>query len=155
MVKLFPINRQSSQSGHTLTELLVTLLILSILLLLPIIFLPNSWNSYKTEEVAKQFKEDLLLAQHLAMAHGRTIEVSINQTGKEYIIRGTSNDILLRRSFMDETMIFHSSSLPLTNIRFLYNGNPMYSGTMLLEVGGHTYRFTILLGKGRVDYRKF
>ncbi|MED1601090.1 competence type IV pilus minor pilin ComGD [Alkalihalophilus marmarensis] len=141
-----------SQAGYTLTELLISLSIFSMLVLLPIIYLPTSMNTYKTKEIADQFKEDILLAQHLAMSHGEIVTIKFFGPQKEYRIFGSK--VYLVRPFADENMVFSSHNLPGIQIQFLENGNPRYSGTMHLDIQKEKYAYTILLGKGRVHYRK-
>ncbi|WEG15905.1 competence type IV pilus minor pilin ComGD [Alkalihalophilus pseudofirmus] len=153
-VKLLKDKSTYSQAGYTLTELLITLSILSMLVLLPIIYLPASMNTYKTKEIADQFKEDILLAQHIAMSRGETIIIRIMANQNQYQIMNLGGKVYFIRPFTVENMSFSSHSLPRIEIQFLDNGNPRFSGTMHLNIQKETYAYTILLGKGRVHYRK-
>ncbi|MDV2885588.1 competence type IV pilus minor pilin ComGD [Alkalihalophilus pseudofirmus] len=152
-VKLLKDKSTYSQAGYTFTELLITLSIFSMLVLLPIIYLPTSMTTYKTKEIADQFKEDILLAQHLAMSRGEMVTIKISGPKKEYRILG-NKEVFLERPFADENMAFASSTLPNIEIVYLANGNPRFSGTMHLNIQKESYAYTILLGKGRVHYRK-
>lgn len=144
-----------SETGFTLVELLVTLSILSILLLLPALTLPNlSSTSHQAAFTAKQLKEDLLLAQHLAMATGRQTYVRMDNQKLEYVIRYSVFDVYLERPYVGEEMFIETSSLGLSSISFLANGHPSQSGSFILQIGDIRYRYTIYLGKGMISYKK-
>ncbi|WP_100373468.1 competence type IV pilus minor pilin ComGD [Bacillus sp. FJAT-45037] len=143
-----------SQSGHTLFELLLTLSILSILLLLPLISFQFNVKDYTHEQIADQFLQDVLLAQHLAISSGSQVRLRIESSTNEYRVQSFAGELLVTRPFPVENMYFETSSLPNNSIIFLSNGNPRYSGTMFLYVGDDKYGYTVTLGKGRVNYRK-
>lgn len=144
-----------NEKGFTLIETLIALSILSILLLLPMITLPNfSANSYEAPLSAKQLKEDLLLAQHLAMSTGRQTFVRIDNTNRKYVIRFSALDVYLERPYINEQMFIELVTLEQSSISFLENGHPSQSGSFILKMGDQHFRFTIYLGKGAISYTK-
>ncbi len=143
------------EKGFTLVETIITLSILSILLLLPFISFPSTLtNDSQAALTAKQLKEDLLLAQHVAMSTGKQTFFRIDNAKKEYVIRFTITDIYLERAYSSEDMFIELITLEQSSLSFLANGHPSRSGSFILHVGDSRYRFTIYLGKGMIHYRK-
>ncbi|WP_332632348.1 competence type IV pilus minor pilin ComGD [Halalkalibacter flavus] len=145
----------SSSKGYTLIELLITLTILSFILLIPIIKLSNpSSNDHEADLIAKQIKEQILLAQHVAIANGRRVFIRMNNDTKEFSIRYNSFDDYLVIPYQHSDMLFESQTLSLSSVYFHTNGHPGTSGTFQLRIGQNRYRYTIYLGKGMVSYTK-
>ncbi|MCL7749866.1 GspH/FimT family protein [Halalkalibacter sp. MEB205] len=135
--------------------MLITLSILSFILLIPIIKLSNpSSNDYEADLIAKQIKEQILLAQHVAIANGRRVFIRMNNDTKEFSIRYNSFNDYLVIPYQHSDMVFESQTLSLTSIYFHTNGHPGASGTFQLRIGKNRYRYTIYLGKGMVSYTK-
>ncbi|TWI55993.1 competence type IV pilus minor pilin ComGD [Halalkalibacter nanhaiisediminis] len=144
-----------SEKGFTLIELLVTLSILSILLLLPIITLPNlASTTHQADLMAKQLKEDLLLAQQLAMSTGRQTYVRVDNQLQEYAIRFSFSEVYLKRTYLENGMSIEPNTLSISSISFLANGHPTHSGSFILRIDDIRYRYTIYLGKGMISYKK-
>ncbi|NEU29635.1 prepilin-type N-terminal cleavage/methylation domain-containing protein [bacterium LRH843] len=141
------------EKGFTLLETLVALSILSILLLIPTITFPNlSAESKQAALIAKQVKDDLLLAQHVAMSTGRSVSVAFDDKQQTYTIRFHTNDIY--RTSAHKSILYERVNLGST-ITFLGNGHPSQSGTFFLWIGDTRFRYTIYLGKGMISYTKF
>ncbi|MFC0470967.1 competence type IV pilus minor pilin ComGD [Halalkalibacter kiskunsagensis] len=143
------------QSGYTLIELLVTLSTLSILLLIPAIMLPNLSNSsHEADLVAQQLKEEIQLAQHVAMSTGRETFVRLDNNAKEFIIRFSIFEVYSITPYQHPDMLVETINLEPSAIAFLPNGHPKRSGSFLLRIGKHRYQYTVYLGKGMVSYKK-
>ncbi|WP_332697911.1 competence type IV pilus minor pilin ComGD [Halalkalibacter lacteus] len=143
------------QSGYTLIELLVTLSILSIILLIPSIVLPNLSNSsHEADLIAQQLKEEIQLAQHVAMSNGREVFVRLDNRTKECIIRFGIYEVYSITPFQHPDMAVETISLEPSSIAFLPNGHPKRSGSFLLCIGKHRYQYTVYLGKGMISYKK-
>ncbi|MDT8863030.1 competence type IV pilus minor pilin ComGD [Alkalihalobacillus sp. MEB130] len=144
-----------NESGYTLIEMLLTLSILSILLLISTITLPSlSSNNHEADLIAKQIKEQILLAQHVALTSGRDVTVRPDNNTKEFIIRYHTGDVYLVIPFQHPDMVFESNTLILSAIRFVANGHPRQTGSFLMHIGKNRYQYTIYIGKGMVSYRK-
>jgi competence protein ComGD len=143
------------QSGYTLIELLTTLSIFSIILLIPTIKLPTLSNSsYEADLIAQQVKEEIQLAQHVAMATGREIFVRFDNQKKESIIRFSIYEVYSITAYQHSDMLVETINLEPSKIAFLPNGHPKRSGSFLLRIGKHRYQYTIYLGKGMISYKK-
>lgn len=143
-----------NEKGYTLLEMLLVLSIFSILLLLPIITIPKLDNTpIDAIAVAEQLKNDLLLAQQVAMATGKQTFFRTDNDKKEYVIRFSLTDVYSRHPYVRDDMHIQFVTLNYT-FSFLANGHPSHSGTFILHVGEQKFRFTIYLGKGMIFYQQ-
>ncbi|KGA95910.1 hypothetical protein AJ85_09485 [Alkalihalobacillus alcalophilus ATCC 27647 = CGMCC 1.3604] len=148
-------NKNWSSTGFTLIELLLVLSIISILLFVPLLFTKSFQYEPSPEQVAESLREDLLLAQHIAMSKGSHINFVIDNLTKKYVIRYGAFDTIVEKPYAREDMsIYFFSTINNNNISFNRNGHPRISGSFRLEVGGERFIFTIYLGKGWVEYKK-
>ncbi|WP_227938540.1 competence type IV pilus minor pilin ComGD [Alkalihalobacillus deserti] len=144
-----------AESGYTLVELLITLSLLSILVSLPLVTFPKlNETSLEADIIAKQVKENLLLAQQVAMSTGRLTQIRTDNSTKEFTIRFAPFDNYSVIPYQHRDMLFESLTISPSSVAFLANGHPSRSGTFLLKVGHHRYTFTIHIGKGMITYRK-
>ncbi|WP_100404792.1 competence type IV pilus minor pilin ComGD [Bacillus solitudinis] len=142
------------QRGYTLIETLISLSIFSLLLTLPILFLHDFRKPYEVDYLAHQFKEDILLAQHIAMTHGRTTYIKVDLLSNDYVIRFSANDEYFKRPIINKIMQFSAVSMGVNDISFNPNGNPRKSGTIQVKIHDRVFHYTIYLGRGRVYYRE-
>ncbi|KHF38085.1 competence type IV pilus minor pilin ComGD [Halalkalibacter okhensis] len=145
----------NSNQGYTLIELLITLSILTIILLIPT-FKPTDSSpvNHEADLIAQQIKEQIILAQHVAIANGRRVFIRTDNDTKQFFIRFHNFDDYLIIPYQHPDMLFESQTLSLSSIYFHTNGHPGASGTFRLRIGLNSYRFTIYIGKGMVSYTK-
>ncbi|WP_088104690.1 competence type IV pilus minor pilin ComGD [Halalkalibacter urbisdiaboli] len=143
-----------TQNGYSLIELLISLSILSLLLIIPSVTLQSTFHSEQTEYIAYQIKEDLLLAQHIAITNGRTTSVYVDNQQNYYTIRFSTTEEYMRRAFQHDKIMFSAVTMGINDISFLPNGNPRKSGTIKVMIHDREFFYTIYLGKGRVYYRE-
>ncbi|GAE28443.1 hypothetical protein JCM9140_4668 [Halalkalibacter wakoensis JCM 9140] len=108
----------------------------------------------EAELIAKQVKEQLILAQHVAIAHNRNVHIRVDQDTKEFRIRFAIGGDYLVVPFQHSSMLFERMTIFPNSIYFLPNGHPGVSGSFSLRIGDHKYQYTVYLGKGMVAYRK-
>ncbi len=108
-----------NEAGYSLIEMLIVLSIFSILLILPMTTFSSINKSYTHEYIAWQFKQDLMMAQHAAMTHGRITTVRINNSERTYTIRFSAFDPYVTRPFQNDDMRFQFISLGDSAISFL------------------------------------
>ncbi|TES49049.1 type II secretion system protein [Halalkalibacterium halodurans] len=145
----------SRSNGFTLMETLIVLFIFSILISLPLAFLPSQSKHQQSEHAARLFNEDLLFAQHLAMTEGMRIKVEIDHHNERYTLVSDSSRSYLSRAFPMEGMYFEEGTLGGNRpIEFLPNGHPRFAGSISLYAGDRQYRYTIMIGKGKVKYER-
>lgn len=143
-------------SGYTLIELLITLSLLSILLSLPFITFPKlNDTSLEAEIIAKQVQETLVLAQQVAMSHGRSTQIRVDNSKKELTIRFSAHDVYSVTAYQHPNMSFDFLTMDPSSVVFLTNGHPSRSGAFLVRIGPYRYRFVVYLGKGMITYSRF
>ncbi|MFC0561653.1 competence type IV pilus minor pilin ComGD [Halalkalibacter alkalisediminis] len=146
---------KDSNSGYTLIELLITLSLLSILISLPLVNFPKLHaTSQEADIIAKQVQDTLILAQQVAMSTGRATQIRADNSMKELTIRFAPYDDYSVTPYQHPDMTLELLTISPSSIAFLANGHPSRSGTFLLRIGSHRYRFTVYLGKGMITYTK-
>lgn len=136
--------------GFTLIECLLTLLLLSILLLLPTLF-SNSNQLQKDERVTiEKLRNDLVYAQHLAMTEGKRVTVLFE--GNELIL--FYNRAEQFRFHYEHEIQLKSITMSMNDIVFLANGHPHKAGSWDVFTDHIHARFSIQIGKGRIVYRE-
>lgn len=68
-----------ADDGFTFIELLLTILLLSVLLLLPIVYISENEPINEEKAAIAKLREDLVLAQHIAMTEGKKVTVSFEE----------------------------------------------------------------------------
>src|SRR5690625_263356 len=103
------------EKGFTLIETLIVLSILSILLLLPLFTFPTvTSTTHQAPFIANQLKEDILLAQQVALSTGKQTYVRMDNIREEYVIRHSVTDIYLKRKYAEKDMFIEPGSLDLS-----------------------------------------
>ncbi|MFK3937228.1 competence type IV pilus minor pilin ComGD [Alkalihalobacillus sp. NPDC078783] len=141
-----------NEQGYTLIEMLITLTLLSVLTILPMLAFSNVRETHESEYVSWQLKQDLILAQQLAMARGEITLVL--PTEKAYHIRLLNRESYLERPYATSDMQIRPLSLTGPLVMFNRVGNPRYAGTISLRTNRQHYIYTLHLGKGRIRYSK-
>lgn len=145
-------NKLKNQSGYTLIEMTIVLMIITVATSLSFANMKKTFDAAERNEFILQFQQDILLAQQKAISENTLTTVFILNNNKEYVIRQGSN-VLLRRKFPDNVS-FVPVSLSLNDISFLGDGNARRSGTMLIRTETSSYRLVMLLGRGRFYIEK-
>ncbi|WP_062048153.1 competence type IV pilus minor pilin ComGD [Bacillus sp. JCM 19034] len=140
------------KNGFTLVEVLMVLSMLSLLVVIPLLIFPTmNNNSFHSDVIARQIKDDLLFAQQTAMSQSRQTYIRFSQNS--YRVQYSVTDIIIERENIPHLQA-RSSSLPLYSISFTPSGHPTHSGHFFVTIGEQTYRYTIYLGKGMISYSK-
>jgi len=106
-----------------------------------------TYDATKRNEFIFQFQQDLYYTQQLALSHHLSASVVIRNDSKNYQIR-QGGKVKLTRQF-NVNVAFIPASLSLNDINFLHDGNARKAGSLIIEIGNHSYRFVLLLGRGR------
>lgn len=133
--------------GYTLIEMTLVLMIIAVVSSLTFGNMKSTFDATKRNEFIYQLQQDLFYTQQLALSHHLSASVVIRNSSKEYIIRQGGVVKLTRR--FDDNVTFIPVSLSLNDITFLHDGNARKAGTMIIEIGDHSYRLVLLLGRGR------
>jgi competence protein ComGD len=141
-----PILRNNS--GHTLTELIIALFILSTVAQITLL----SFNEFHLAKVDRDFIEilssDLMYAQQWAISNEKSVTVRINNSDHSYTIND-SVYVVLQKRYFDPGMRFEKGTIDFSTITFKSNGSVDKAGTILLYTPHDHYKIVFNLGKGR------
>jgi prepilin-type N-terminal cleavage/methylation domain-containing protein len=141
--KTLKINR-----GYTLTELLVTLVIVGIIAAIASPSFLGLLSRYRLEGALQQLLGAINETQRLAMVRGKSCRININLSTNK-ITANTAGCLLSDRS-LDDSITIRSNFTGSTNITFSYKGSTTRMGTIVLS-SDHTDLqkcFVIALGTG-------
>jgi prepilin-type N-terminal cleavage/methylation domain-containing protein len=141
--KTLKINR-----GYTLTELLVTLVIVGIIAAIASPSFLGLLSRYRLEGALQQLLGAINETQRLAMVRGKSCRININLSTNN-ITANTAGCLLSDRS-LDDSITIRSNFTGSTNITFSYKGSTTRMGTIVLS-SDHTDLqkcFVIALGTG-------
>ncbi|WP_078428742.1 competence type IV pilus minor pilin ComGD [Alkalihalobacterium alkalinitrilicum] len=133
--------------GHTLTELLIALMVISIIGSITLISLYAPFSAYERNRFISQLENDLYYAQQLAISNGAPSVFFINTSRNLYAIK-QNNQFVYEQPF-NITVSFERGSLGIDDIKFLSNGNISKPGTLFMYIDNQRYALVFLLGKGR------
>ncbi|OLO42881.1 hypothetical protein BTR23_02460 [Alkalihalophilus pseudofirmus] len=133
--------------GHTLTELLIALMVISIIGSITLISLYAPFSAYERNRFISQLENDLYYAQQLAISNGAPSVFFINTSRNLYAIK-QNNQFVYEHPF-NITVSFERGSLGIDDIKFLSNGNISKPGTLFMYIDNQRYALVFLLGKGR------
>ncbi|WZX99363.1 competence type IV pilus minor pilin ComGD [Bacillus sp. FSL W7-1360] len=139
-----------NEDGFTLVELLISLLILSLVLLIPLSFFPNTIKTKEAFLAADKLRDDVRLAQHIAMSNGARIDLSFSD---QQLTLTSEGEVIAQFSY-PIPIVIEAVTMDFNEIAFLENGHPRQSGTWTVVIHGQTFVYTLQLGKGRVAYRE-
>lgn len=141
------------QGGFTFLEMLLVLSIVSILSVVTYFNVAPLYEKQKVEQFLKQFSQDILYMQQLAI-NRRNHHIlrwfpekhmySISESGKE-------RSILLRKYEDDIQIDLNTFPNPMT---YNASGNINKGGTIVLSYRKRTYEIVFQLGRGRFTYRE-
>ncbi|MFD2925960.1 prepilin-type N-terminal cleavage/methylation domain-containing protein [Halobacillus naozhouensis] len=143
------IDMNQSQTGYTLSEVMIVLVAFSAILAVVVPFHHQVVATVKVTHYLEQIENDLLLAQQLTMQHHPHYWVMIRPDQRDYYLYDYANrKILLHRKFPKEWAI----RLPTLEIPIQFNasGSIQNPGTMVLLTPKANYKLTFPFGKSRV-----
>ncbi|MFP7208580.1 competence type IV pilus minor pilin ComGD [Bacillus safensis] len=140
------------EKGFTLMEQLMILLVLSILLSIIGMKIPNLIVSAEAKRQVNIMKQDLQLASYTAFIKKTRVLVEIQPPHVSYqVIDQKSNEVIA--SYQHKKGSIKTSTFS-QGIYFNENGHPSSGGSLIVEFGGQTYKLTIYLGSGRIHVQK-
>ena len=153
----------STQSGFTVVEMLVTLILYTITLTLAITMFSGYQSRTAAQRAAQVFAMDLSLARTSAVRGREVVIVDFNEAGGSYLIRLESGDTLVEREFgRDDEIPLDSLNLQLTGDTVAFNargvgdlsGSGSSLGTASFAAGVTVYDvFFNIMGASRIDSR--
>jgi prepilin-type N-terminal cleavage/methylation domain-containing protein len=139
---------QEGDRGYTLTELLVTLVIVGIIAAIASPSFMGFLSRHRLEEALQQLLGGINETQRLAMTKGKSCRININPS--THNITANSPGCLLSDRHLDDSITIRSNFTGSTNITFSYKGSTTRMGTIVLS-SDHTDLqkcFVISLGTG-------
>ncbi|CUB21272.1 hypothetical protein BN2127_JRS3_02603 [Bacillus safensis] len=128
------------------------LLVLSILLSIIGMKIPNLIVSAEAKRQVNIMKQDLQLASYTAFIKKTRVLVEIQPPHVSYqVIDQKSNEVIA--SYQHKKGSIKTSTFS-QGIYFNENGHPSSGGSLIVEFGGQTYKLTIYLGSGRIHVQK-
>ncbi|KLL00659.1 competence protein ComGD [Bacillus pumilus] len=140
------------EKGFTLIEQLMILLVLSILLSIIGVKIPNLIVSAEAKRQVNIMKQDLQLASYTAFVKKTRVHVEIQPPHVSYqVIDQKSNEVIA--SYQHKKGSIKTSTFS-QGIYFNENGHPSSGGSLIVEFDSQTYKLTIYLGSGRIHVQK-
>lgn len=139
-----------ADDGFTFIELLLTVLLLSVLLLLPTFYISQKQPINEEKAAIARLREDLVLAQHIAMTEGKKVTVSFEED-RLVVFAGQKEHSTFHYPLVLE---MEAVTMSINDVVFLENGHPQRSGSWNVATSNVTARFSLQIGKGRVSYRE-
>ncbi|KFN02106.1 type II secretion system protein [Bacillus clarus] len=141
------------QRGFTLLEMLLVLFSVSILSIVTYYNVTPLYEKQKIEQFLKQFSNDILYMQQLAISRQSHYTLRWFKERNMYCIGESVEEqfILIRQYDGDIKIDLHTFPNPMT---YNASGNINRGGTILLSYRGHTYEIIFQLGRGRFTYRE-
>jgi prepilin-type N-terminal cleavage/methylation domain-containing protein len=153
----------STQSGFTVVELLVTLILFTIAMALGSSVFSGYQSRTAAQRAAQVFAMDLSLARTSAVRGREVVIVDFDEAGGSYVIRLESGDTILRREFgRDDDIPLDSLNLQLTGDSLAFDsrgvgdlsGSASPLGTASFAAGANIYDVSFnVMGASKVDPR--
>lgn len=132
--------------AHTLIEMVLVLLLLSVLLLIPLLSFSPLHEKLHIDHFLNVLSEDIRFAQQFAYANETVVYFRFQQNTYEVRKSGQAEP-LIARTFM-ESISFQPVTLSPSEIRFNSKGNISKAGTIFIETPIKRYRLVFLIGRG-------
>lgn len=141
------------QNGFTFLEMLLVLSIISILSIVTYFNVAPLYERQKVERFFRQFSQDILYMQQLAINHRNLYMLRWVPEKHMYSIweSGDARALMLREYERDIKVDLNTFPNPMT---YNANGNINQGGTILLFYRARTYEIVFQLGRGRFTYRE-
>lgn len=137
--------RQSS--GFTLIEMLIVLSAAFMLTFSSLFVFTPQRDFLQTHLFLSQFKSDLFYAQQYAISRQKNVTVYLLPDQYAYIVSAGEGGYLIERHYSREIKVTPATMSSI--FRYLANGNIDKFGSIYIQAGKKTYRFTFQIGKGR------
>ena len=141
------------QQGFTLLEMLLVLFAISILSMVPYFNVHSLYEKQKIEQFLKQFSNDILYMQQLAINRQKHYTLRWHKDRHMYYIGDSSTNLsIIKREYDSDIQLdLNTFQNPMT-----YNpsGNINRGGTILLSYRSYKYEIVFQLGRGRFTYRE-
>ena len=141
------------QQGFTLLEMLLVLFAISILSMVTYFNVHSLYEKQKIEQFLKQFSNDILYMQQLAINRQKHYTLRWHKDRHMYYIGDSSTNLsIIKREYDSDVQIdLNTFPNPMT-----YNpsGNINRGGTILLSYRSYKYEVVFQLGRGRFTYRE-
>ena len=141
------------QKGFTLLEMLLVLFSISVLSMITYLNVHSLYERQKIEQFLKQFSNDILYMQQLAINRQKHYTLRwYKERNMYYIGESGSTQFIIKREYDNDIQInLHTFPNPMT-----YNpsGNINRGGTILLSYRNYKYEIVFQLGRGRFTYRE-
>lgn len=143
------------QSGFTLMEMLLALVIFSIILMLTFPSFQSTDKKYEEELFFQKLEDDLFLAQQTALSEGTTVVVKFNPSQKFYLVQYVSGKVLFRRDIPQNLALY--TNFDRNQFHYNLHGNISQGGRLFFYDTSdnrplRTYVFQ--LGNGRFQVEK-
>ncbi|KYG38979.1 competence protein ComG [Bacillus gaemokensis] len=141
------------QNGFTFLEMLLVLCVISILSVITYFNVTPLYEKQKVEQFLKQFSQDVLYMQQLAIGHRKRYTLRWFPENHLYRIgkSGEKQFIFTREYDRDIKIDLNTFPNPMT---YNASGNINQGGTLLLSYRARTYEIVFQLGRGRFTYRE-
>ncbi|MFK4423982.1 competence type IV pilus minor pilin ComGD [Bacillus sp. RC51] len=141
------------QKGFTLLEMLLVLFAISVLSVVTHFNVTSLHEKQKVEQFLKQFSNDILYMQQLAIKRQKHYTLRWFKEKHMYYISESETALLIAKGEYDKDVQIdlHTFPNPMT-----YNpsGNINRGGTILLSYREYKYEIVFQLGRGRFTYRE-
>ncbi len=134
--------------GYTLTEMMVTLIIIGVIAAIALPAFTGLLSRYRLEGALQQLLGAINETQRLAMVRGKSCRINVNPSTNK-ITANTAGCLLSDRSLNSEIKI-RSNFIGSTYITFSYKGSTTRAGTIVLSSDNTDLQkcFVISLGTG-------
>lgn len=143
----------NNHKGYTLTEIMVVLFCWSVFLACIVPLHHHTYQSIQTKHTLKQFKEDVLLTQHLTMNDHIYYSLKFFQETPSYIIYDSKNKKTILNRKLPQEWGIQMLTLDQT-IRFNQRGIIRKAGTMKISAPDQTFTVTFPFGASRLRIEK-
>lgn len=134
--------------GFTLSESLLVFSVFLIISSITAFTLKPQYYSLDDQTFLKQLQADLLFAQSYAISRQQEVSILFLPDKYSYTIYTRAGiPPLIERNYSSNLTVYEGS-LPLY-FKFLTDGNVSKFGSFYIKSPKTTYRFTVLIGKGR------
>lgn len=135
------------QNGFTLVESLLVLSIFLIISSVTAFSLKPQYFMVNNNEFLTRLQADLLYGQQYAISHQSEVFVRLTESNGYTIYYRYDLPPLVNRSYPEDMKVV-GGTLPLS-FKLLPDGNVNQFGSFEIHTCCKTYRFTVLIGKGR------
>ncbi|RSL34534.1 hypothetical protein D7Z54_05155 [Salibacterium salarium] len=144
----------NKENGHTLIEMMIILLIITVTISIPILSFQSLQEKKSIDYFLNVLEEDLRYAQQQAYANEEVIY--FKAVKNHYYIRTSNNpNVSLKQRTIPEGVSIQKATLGFNEIIFKNNGNAKKAGTVYISTPIADYKLVVLVGKGRVYIEKF